>query len=47
MWFFRSGFVYSEKGMMGPEGGIEFAKFFYDLSVVPERDSPELVGRSI
>ena len=23
---------------MGPEGGIEFAKFFYDLSVASERD---------
>ena len=34
------------KGMMVSEGGVEFAKFFYDLSVVPERNSPELVGRS-
>jgi len=34
------------RGMTGTEGGVEFAKFFYDLSVVRERDSPELVGRS-
>ena len=32
--------------MIGPEGGVEFAKFFYDLSVVPERDRSELGVRS-
>ena len=32
--------------MMGPEGGIEFAKFFYDLSVASERDRFELGVRS-
>ena len=31
---------------MGPEGGIEFAKFFYDLSVASERDRFELGVRS-
>ena len=30
----------------GPEGGIEFAKFSYDLSVVSERDRSELGVRS-
>ena len=30
----------------GPEGGIEFAEFFYDLSVVSERDRSELGVRS-
>ena len=34
------------RGVMGTEGGIEFAKFFYDLSVVPGRDRSELGVRS-
>ena len=39
-------FLCFRRGMMGPEGGIEFAKFFYDLSVVPGRDRSELGVRS-